>query len=191
MACTDQILARISDPQIFSAWKLSINTAIVNSVTPAIRQDVSNTISCVQSKIDETRKISSELPGLYQIYANLQTEYKTKTDAMNISKDRAALLTHPEQKTTVYESWYPIHRPLRTSSFLLLIVTSLFFFSIFLGLLARQLGVFVSLGYMYTPSAPGSMMSMLLSKMNFMTIGLGAAVVVCIGVIIYLLTKKK
>jgi hypothetical protein len=91
----------------------------------------------------------------------------------------------------VYESWYPIHRPLRTSSFLLLIVTSLFFFSIFLGLLARQLGVFVSLGYMYTPSAPGSMMSMLLSKMNFMTIGLGAAVVVCIGVIIYLLTKKK
>lgn len=190
MACTDQILARISDPQIFSAWKMSINTAIVTSVTPAIKQDVSNTLSCVQSKIDEARKISSELPGLYQIHTNLQSEYQTKTDAMNISKDRAALLTHPEQKTTVYESWYPIHRPLRTSSFLLLIVTSLFFFSIFLGLLARQLGVFVSLGYMYTPSAPGSMMSMLLSKLNFMTVGLGAAVVACIGVIIYLLTKK-
>lgn len=190
MACTDQIIARISDPEIFSAWKLSINTAIVTSVTPAIKQDVSNTLSCVQSKIDEARKTSSELPGLYQIQSDLQTEYQTKTDAMNISKDRAALLTHPEQKTTVYESWYPIHRPLRTTSFLLLIVTSLFFFSIFLGLLARQLGVFVSLGYMYTPSASGSMMSMLLSKMNFMTVGLGVVVLICIGVIIYLLTKK-
>jgi len=193
MACTDQIVARISDPELFLSWLTTtrndvqaIKASTDEDDVTLLESEVDNTMSCVEDKITQARGTSSDISSLYYQYSNLQTEYQTKTDALKISQDRVKLLTHPEQHTTVYESWFPLHRPLQTSSFLLLLVTSLFFFSVFVGLVARRLGVFVDLGYMYTPSPGGSMFS----KLNYLTLGIGAALIVCIGVIIYLVSKK-
>ena len=197
MACTDQIVARISDPVTFSSWQTTTKNSVQGIIasTPEVNvglleSEVTNTIGCLETKILGARNTSSDVATLYKQHATLEAEYQTKTDALKISKDRVKLLTHPEQHTTVYESWFPLHRPLQTSSFLLLIVTSLFFFSVFLGLVAKQMGVFVDLGYMYTPAAPGGMMGFIMSKLNYMTVGLGVAFVACLGVIIYLVTKK-
>ena len=193
MACTDNnILKRINDPVEFSTWQTATRNAVQPTSTTTesrigeLDSEVSNTIACLQTKIVAARSSSSDVATLYQQYSALQADYQAKTDALKISQDRVKLLTHPEQKTTVYESWFPLHRPLQTSSFLVLIVTSLFFFSVFVGLVARRLGVFVDLGYMYTPSPGGSMFS----KLNYLTLGIGAALIVCIGVIIYLVSKK-
>ena len=161
MACTDQILQRINDPVEFSTWQTATRNAVQPTSTTTesrigeLDSEVTNTIACLQTKIVAARSSSSNVATLYQQYSTLQADYQAKTDALKISQDRVKLLTHPEQKTTVYESWFPLYRPLQTSSFLLLIVTSLFFFSVFIGLLARQMGIFVDLGYMYTPAAPG------------------------------------
>jgi hypothetical protein len=196
MACTDQILRRINDPVEFSTWQTATRNAVQPTSTTAessigeLDSEVSNTIACLQTKIVAARSSSSNIATLYQQYSTLQADYQAKTDALKISQDRVKLLTHPEQKTTVYESWFPLHRPLQTSSFLLLIVTSLFFFSVFVGLLARQMGIFVDMGYMYTPPTPGSFFAFIMSKLNYLTVGLGIALVASIGAIIYLRTKK-
>jgi hypothetical protein len=160
-----------------------------NTVT-LLESDVTNTLNCLNTKIAEARTISSDISSLYTQYSALQGDYQTKTDGLKISQDRVKLLTHPEQKTTVYESWFPLHRPLQTSSFLVLIVTSLFFFSVFVGLLARQMGIFVDLGYMYTAPTPGGFFALIMSKLNYLTVGLGIALVASIAAIIYLTTKK-
>ena len=196
MACTDQILRRINDPVEFSTWQTATRNAVQPTSTTAessigeLDSEVSNTIACLQTKIVAARSSSSNIATLYQQYSTLQADYQAKTDALKISQDRVKLLTHPEQKTTVYESWFPLHRPLQTSSFLVLIVTSLFFFSVFVGLLARQMGIFVDMGYMYTPPTPGSFFAFIMSKLNYLTVGLGIALVASIGAIIYLRTKK-
>jgi hypothetical protein len=198
MSCTEQIIARISDPAAFSSWKTTTTNSvqgIVASTSEAtvslLESDVSNTLNCLETKIAEARGTFSDISTLYTQHSALQGEYQTKTDALKISQDRVKLLTHPEQHTTVYESWFPLHRPLQTSSLLLLIVTSLFFFSVFVGLLARQLGLFVDLGYMYTPAAPGTIMAYLMSKMNPVTLGLGAALIVFISATIYFAVKQS
>ena len=196
MACTDQILQRINDPVEFSTWHTATRNAVqptsttIESRIGELDSEVSNTIACLQTKIVAARSTSSNVATLYQQYSALQADYQAKTDALKISQDRVKLLTHPEQKTTVYESWFPLHRPLQTSSFLVLIVTSLFFFSVFVGLLARQMGIFVDMGYMYTPPTPGSFFAFIMSKLNYLTVGLGIALVASIGAIIYLRTKK-
>ena len=198
MSCTEQIIARISDPAAFSSWQTTTKNSVqgIAASTPEdtvtlLESDVTNTLSCLNTKITEARTTSSDISTLYTQYSALQGDYQTKTDALKISQDRVKLLTHPEQNTTVYESWFPLHRPLQTSSLLLLIVTSLFFFSVFVGLLARQMGLFVDLGYMYTPPAPGSIMAYLASKMNPVTIGLSAALILFISLTIYLVVKQS
>lgn len=195
MACTEQIVARITDPVTFSSWQTTTRNAVqaFTDSTPSAtvtltESDVTNTMACLETKIAAARSTSSDISSLYQQYASLQVNYQRQADALQISQDRVKLLTHPEQKTTVHESWFPLQRPLQTSSFLVLIVLSLFFFSVFVGLMARQMGIFVDLGYMYTPAAPGGMMAFLMSKMNYVALGLGAAVIACVGVIIYLST---
>jgi hypothetical protein len=196
MACTDQILQRINDPVEFSTWHTATRNAVQPTSTTTesrigeLDSEVSNTIACLQTKIVAARSTSSNVATLYQQYSALQADYQAKTDALKISQDRVKLLTHPEQKTTVYESWFPLHRPLQTSSFLVLIVTSLFFFSVFVGLLARQMGIFVDLGYMYTAPTPGGFFALIMSKLNYLTVGLGIALVASIAAIIYLTTKK-
>ena len=198
MACTDQIVARISDPVTFSSWQTTTRNAVQGiaastqeATVSLLESDVTNTIGCLETKIAAARSTSSDVATLYTQYATLQADYQTKTDALKISQDRVKLLTYPEQHTTVYECWFPLHRPLQTSSFLLLIVTSLFFFSVFVGLVARQMGLFVDLGYMYTPAAPGGFFALIMSKMNYVTVGTGLLLVASLGVIIYLTTKQS
>ena len=198
MPCTDEIIARITDPAAFLSWQTTTKNAVQGIATSTseatvglLESDVSNTLNCLETKIAEARGTFSDISTLYTQHAALQGEYQTKTDALKISQDRVKLLTHPEQHTTVYESWFPLHRPLQTSSLLLLIVTSLFFFSVFVGLLARQLGLFVDLGYMYTPAAPGTIMAYLASKINPVTLGLGATLVVFISATIYFAVKQS
>jgi hypothetical protein len=198
MSCTEQIIARISDPAAFSSWKTTTTNSVQGIVASTsedtvtlLESDATNTLNCLETKIDEARGTFSDISTLYTQHSALQGEYQTKTDALKISQDRVKLLTHPEQNTTVYESWFPLHRPLQTSSLLLLIVTSLFFFSVFVGLLARQMGLFVDLGYMYRPAAPGSIMAYLASKMNPVALGLGAALIVFTSATIYFAVKQS
>jgi hypothetical protein len=53
------------------------------------------------------------------------------------------------------------------------------------------MGVFVDLGYMYTPAAPGGFFALIMSKLNYMTVGLGVVLVASIGAIIYLAIKQS
>jgi hypothetical protein len=185
MSCTDKIIERISDPATFSSWQAQTTTALaaVTSTTndaalTLLETDVTNTINCLQTKTRDTRSANSDITGLYQEYSALQNQYQSQQAALSISKDRAALLTHPEQKTTVYESWFPLHRPLQTSSLLVLIVTSLFFFSVFVGLLARQMGFHLDLAYI---PFPGGILK---------TAGMVLGGAIAIGLIAYVATTK-
>ena len=116
----------------------------------------------------------------------LSTSYE-----LQIAKERVSTMTSPEKKVTIHESWFPLQRPLTTTSFLLILAFALFFFCVFLGTLARQFGFFVDYGFQIPirKLGSGSPWTWFFSQFTMTNIGLAAGLIVCIGVIIYYFTK--
>lgn len=197
MACTDVILHRISDPTIFDTWKTTTAAAIsgLTSVTSAstleqLETDMASTLSCAQQQIRTKKSLNSDIVHLHDKYLTAINDIKSKQEALDISKQRAALLNAPQNHTTVYESWFPLRRPLQTSTFLLLIVFSLFFFTLFFGILMRYMGIFVDLGYEFKAPGLSTPPSWLMRQLNPITMGILAVLITSLAVIIYLVTKK-
>lgn len=166
-SCTEQIIARISDATLYEQWKTTTQTT-TNGITTAsvqnadtiarIKTDVENTIRCVQEKTSQLNNLSTDIYSLQQQFAVEQKNIKNANEDMKIAKERMKLLVNPEEKRTVYESWFPLYRPLRSESLILLLALGLFFTTVFFGLLMRQLGFFVNIGYIlpFTPSTSGT-----------------------------------
>lgn len=151
----------------------------------ALEDTVIKTIACLEEKTTYFNGLSTTIARDYDTYSMLNKQLDTANESVKLSKERVGLLTTPEQKTTVYESWFPLRRPLQTSTFLLLLVVGLFFITMFFGLLLRQAGLFVDIGIISSVT-PGQI-SWVFGQFNLLTIGLGIAF---IGCILYLVRKK-
>jgi hypothetical protein len=199
MACSAPILARISNAVTFSKWKsdtitslntLSSATEIKQPMTTSlesIERDISTTLKCTQDSLVSLKSAPSDITTLQTTYMQVQNELKTAMEDVTTAKDRTQFLTKPETKTSKYESWFPIYRPLQTMSLLLILGFSLFFITFFFGLLMRQLGFFVQIGYdvpLFLQPRPGSS-----SPMSPLIMGLSVAVVVTTALTIYAFTR--
>lgn len=152
----------------------------------AIEKDIADTLKCTQTSLSSLQSAPSDITNLQRTYTQLQAELKTATEDAKVAQDRAQLLTKPETKTTSYESWFPLYRPLQTTSLLILLGFSLFFITFFFGLLMRKFGFFVQIGYdvpLFLQPRPGS------PPTNPLMMGLGAALVIAIGISIYAFTR--
>ena len=149
--------------------------------------DLSQALSCLQNEITAQTQTSTSVTTLYDQKNQLQKRIDDKHKSNQVAKDRVALLTNPERKTTVYESWFPLQRPLKLSTVLILLVIGLFFISIFIGILLKQFGI--TLDISLETKIPGATAGF--SKyINPLTLGLAGALVITIGVILYLIYKK-
>ena len=143
MAC-DSILREMTHEN-FNKWKESKKLAIsgISSKTDesAITQtesDLTLALTCLQTAVSEKTQGSFSVTSLYDQKLQIQKSIDDKIKTNQVSKDRVALLTNPERKTTVYESWFPLQRPLKLSTLLILLVIGLFFISISIGILLKQ-----------------------------------------------------
>jgi hypothetical protein len=181
----------------FVGWRSS-QLQLINGIGPttdentitSLETNLSTTLNCLQNATSSHIQASSDVSDLYDEKMRLQREIDIKTKGIQVSKDRVSLLTNPEQKTTIYESWFPLERPLTITTVLILLVFGLFFISIFTGLLLRQIGVTIDVGFIRRIPGAGSFWAYFYNFINPLTLGLGAALVITISVIIYLTTKK-
>lgn len=180
----------------FSGWR-SNQLQLINGISPttdettitSIETNLSSTLNCLQNATSTHIQGLSDVSDRYDEKMRLQREIDTKTKGIQVAKDRVSLLTNPEQKTTIYESWFPLERPLKMSTVLILLVFGLFFISLFTGILLRQIGVTIDVGFIRRIPGAGSFWGYLYNFINPLTLGLGAALVITISVIIYLTTK--
>ena len=84
------------------------------------RQDKSSEIYTIQKTLDEKRE-----------------ELKDKEEIAAQAKERASLLEKPYNKTTVWEAWFPLGRPLKKESVPVLLGLSIFFLVLSLGIFLR------------------------------------------------------
>lgn len=193
-SCTEQIVARISDSTLYDQWKTATQTTTNNITTASVQNadtiarvktDVEQTIRCLQEKTGNLNNVSSDIYTLQQEFAVQQKNLKNANEDMKIAKERMKLLVNPEEKKTVYEGWFPLQRPLRIESMILLLALGLFFSTVFFGLLMRQLGFFVNIGYILpiTPTTSGTGFFAYLT--NPMTLILLAIVFILVGITTY------
>ena len=192
--CAAQLLNMTSGQ--FTAWNQGVQTQLSTfnnkdanalQTLDTIDNNLSTALKCLQAEIVRLTNSSSDISTLYDTKSTLQKELKAKHEALTISKERVALLRNPEQKTTIYESWFPLQRPLKMSTLLILLVFGLFFISVATGSILRQLGVSVDIALaMRVPGTSGRFASFI----NPLTMGLAAALSICLAAIIYLATKK-
>jgi len=59
---------------------------------------------------------------------------------LKIAEDRVKTLRNVDKKRSYYESWFPINRPLRSSSIIICFIFGIFFFSLSFFMYMRYLG---------------------------------------------------
>jgi hypothetical protein len=200
--CTDEIVARISDPLLLSQWKTSIQTEInrLSQTTGATAATVKDTgitvvetsiakhLGCAQEKLQATENTPADIVTLQARLAQATKEVSEAQKDVNIAKERARLLRNPERNVTVYEGWFPLFRPLKTSSAFLLIGLTLFMFCVVFAYFMYQFGLFVDVGFLMKVT-PGGAGGGLLALFTPFTIGLLLLSIGLAGGLIYYVSK--
>lgn len=96
-------------------------------------------IRCVQKDMMQRNSESSKLYTLQQELEELRKEAKDKKEIAATAKERSNLLENPYSKTTRYEPWFPLGRPLRKESVPVLLAVSIL-------MLVFATGIFLRLG---------------------------------------------
>ena len=201
--CTEEIQARLLDPQLFLTWKTStearLNTLSQTTGTGAdttknagilpIETEITAHMACLREKLADTEATPSEVLALQKDYAAAEKELAEAEKDVSISKERTALLRNPERKVTVYEGWFPIHRPLTTGSALLLVGLTLFMICLVLAYVSNQMGLFVDIGLVMNVPGPDSVFSRLLRQVTPLTGGIFLVALGLLGGLIYSVRK--
>ncbi len=98
-------------------------------------------MKCLNLEMNQRQSISSEIYTLNQNAKTKETEVKTKHENVKAAKERAELLRNPYEETTVWESWFPMGRPLERGSIPVLWFLSIVFLSISFGFFLQLMGV--------------------------------------------------
>lgn len=201
MACTSAIESRLSTSQ-FDTWKNQttndLNTlSSKNTLTPAeltqlsaLETDIFNTIDCARAKISSIRASPTNVSNLQEQIVAIQKELDLKQSQYDVAKERALSISHPEEKTSDYEGWFPLGRPMRSSSLFILIGFSIFFTLFFFGLLMSLLGFQIQMSWivpkLQTPGVQTGWWGIIMSWINPLTM---AALIALIVTASFLLAK--
>lgn len=98
-------------------------------------------MKCLSLETNQRQSISSEIYNLSQEAKGKEEEVKTKHENVKAAKERADLLRNPYEKTTVWEAWFPMGRPLERGSIPVLWFLSIVFLTVSFGLFLQILGV--------------------------------------------------
>jgi hypothetical protein len=144
--CTPNILSNINSQVAFNTWSSAQSTSI-NSPTATVTtvKAVENALTsyqfCLQSEITSLSNSSTTIAELQNTITKTNAEITSAKNDVEIAKDRAKSVVHPEQVSSYYESWFPINRPLKHYTIPLLIGTSLFLLSVTFFLTLSFMGV--------------------------------------------------
>jgi hypothetical protein len=120
-----------------------------------MEQKTDTMLSCIQSEIIQRQEISSRIYSVQKELENKRKELEEKEQIGKDAKERARLLKDPYSKTTPWESWFPLGRPLKQESVPVLLTISIFFLTLSLGLFLRLAGINLSFHIPFLESGEG------------------------------------
>jgi hypothetical protein len=200
MSCSATIETRVETESNYNAWKASTTRDLTDLATTSneeklnqVETDIFNTIECLRSKIAEIKQAPTNVANIQEAVVALQGELLTKEKQLEVAKQRALSISHPERATSDYEGWFPLGRPMRPTSLFLLIGFSLFFLLFFFGILMSFLGFNIQLSWM-VPGATAAVprqgwLGMIMGWINPLSLAAILAVVITGSLLIWMGTK--
>jgi hypothetical protein len=114
-----------------------------------LETDVQSVLGCLQKEIIQRENISSDIYILHQQAKEKRETVTTKDINVRSSKERVAALRDPYSSTSVWESWFPLGRPLEKISVPVLWTMALIFLTVSLGLFLYIAGFHIEIGNNY------------------------------------------
>jgi hypothetical protein len=144
--CTPAIRSDINSQAAFNTWSSAQSTSINSpTATMATVKTVESALTsyekCLQSEIVTLSTSSTTIAQLQHTITKTNAEIVSAKNDVEIAKDRAKSVVHPEHVSSYYESWFPINRPLKHYTIPLLIGTALFLLSVTFFLTLSFMGV--------------------------------------------------
>lgn len=204
MSCSSSLETRINSGSSYTTWKnqattdLNTLTATPNEATlSSVESDIFSTIECLRTKIASIKESPTNVANLQQRIVDIQKELTEKEAMYETAKERALSISHPEEKTSNYEGWFPLGRPMRSTSLFILIGFSIFFTLFFFGMLMSLLGFQIQLSWILprigvpgTSTAPAKgWLAIILSWINPLSLAAVAALIITGGFLISMATK--
>jgi hypothetical protein len=98
------------------------------------------TIACLNKDILQRNTEASKIYTLQQEIEAKRKEAELKKQGVDEAKERSALLENPYSKTTWWEAWFPLGRPIRKENVPVLLSVSILMLVLSLGLFLKLAG---------------------------------------------------
>lgn len=138
------------EQQAAAQQRLNENSSALRS----LEQGLSTYQKCIQDEIIQKQNYSGQI---YSLQKEVQEKQDAVTSMENVAKEaeeRAKLLEEPYTKTTRWESWFPLGRPLQQMSLPVLLSLALLFLVLSLGMFLRLAQISLRLEF-FTNSGTG------------------------------------
>lgn len=111
-------------------------------------QRVASMSKCIQQDIIQKQTYSGKLYSLQQEIEEKQKSVDEMAETAKEAEERAELLDKPYSKTTRWEAWFPLGRPLRSESLPVLLSFALLFLTLSLGMFLRLASIQLRLDWL-------------------------------------------
>lgn len=183
----------------FNRWKTTTRAAITAYQNKArttqaednemnvLEKDMIDASICVGRGVNTLSSTSSSVAELHETILDLTAKLQSGDKDIEVAKNRVSYISHPEQQTSNYESWFPMNRPIRVFSLVILMSISIFM-GIFLLLMIMS---YFDLDIMlYVPPISRTTSPFMIWLSTQMTTTFWITLVVLISVIIYFVNRK-
>ena len=154
MSCTSTERRIISDEISFNNWrdtkKNNLDTFSVDKTgdVDSVLTDLTSMDTCLQYTVNSRGSIHNTINHSQDTVTDLNNKIAQEESNAAIARDRVSYIRHPEQNVSNYESWFPIDRPIKTFSLVVIMSITIFMATlIFLALLSNVMGINVVLSF--------------------------------------------
>ena len=133
-------------PQAQAAAQARVNTNL--SALRLLEQKAATMQKCVQADIIQKQSYSGKIYSLQSEVQEKQEELESMEKVAKEAEERAEALEKPYSKTTVWEAWFPLGRPLQQTSLPVLLSFALLFLVLSLGMFLRLAQIELRFGFL-------------------------------------------
>lgn len=182
----------------FDSWKASMSSDISAYQAKASttkkeddemllkEKEIADASLCISDEINKLTGTSSDIAALHEKILAKTVELENGETDISIAKDRVAYIRNPERKTSNYESWFPIDRPLHPASIVILIALSIFLGVFFLLSVLSA----ADIQLMFYVPATASRSSFMIWLQEQMTFSFWVVLIILISVVIYFVKRN-
>jgi hypothetical protein len=196
MACTD---SRYESNTSYTQWatsqkgqldNLNQSTAAAATILTRLQSDILTTYNCLEEKSRNIRNTADTIQTLQGDIVRIQEKLVEQEEHTKISKERLRYMSSSERPVSYYESWFPVYRPAKPITLILLITATVFMIMFSALLMLSLMGIKLNMS-LAGEGASGNYLVNLLYYIRMQGLPFWIITLAFIGLLIYVLVREQ